>query len=139
MVGPMSDQQFLAIYHIRRGEDFKRAYDRRCAASNHVLLVFGCPNGLPYSRLGLSVSRKVGGAVVRNRWKRLIRESFRLSRQALPEGIDFVVIPRPQPPRSPGSRSRRSILHAHPNLDSLLRTLPKLARRIDRKLQEKRK
>jgi ribonuclease P protein component len=57
-------------------------------------LIFGAANGLPHCRLGLSVSRKVGGAVLRNRWKRLIREAFRTSRPRLPEGLDLVVIPR---------------------------------------------
>ena len=64
------------------------------SASDGNLLVFGAANGLPHCRLGLSVSRKVGGAVLRNRWKRLIREAFRTSRQRLPEGLDLIVIPR---------------------------------------------
>jgi len=90
----MDAQQFLPEHHIRRGVDFDRAYLRRVSASDRYLLVFGCPNGLAHARLGLSVSRKVGGAIVRNRWKRLIREAFRLSRPELPTGVDLVVIPR---------------------------------------------
>ncbi len=64
------------------------------SASDGNLLVFWAANGLPHCRLGLSVSRKVGGAALRNRWKRLIREAFRTSRSRLPEGLDLVVIPR---------------------------------------------
>ena len=97
----MDDQRFLPKYRIRRAADFQRAYRRRAAASDGPLLVFGHENGLPHPRLGVSVSRKLGGAVKRNRWKRLIREAFRLCRPRLPNGIDLVVIPRPEGPWVP--------------------------------------
>ena len=73
---------------------FDRAYARRKSASDGVLIVYACENGLPHPRLGCSVSRKVGGAVVRNRWRRLLREAFRLHRGSLPAGVDLVVIPK---------------------------------------------
>ena len=111
----MGDQRFLPAYHIRREADFQRAYRRRRTAGDRFLLVFGCPNGLPYPRVGLSVSRKVGNAVVRNRWKRLIREAFRLARPQLPVGLDLVVIPR------------RGV---EPKLAELIESLPKLARKL---------
>jgi ribonuclease P protein component len=50
---------------------------------------------VPGARLGLSVSRKVGGAVRRSRLKRLLREAFRLNRHRMSEGYDLVVYPRP--------------------------------------------
>jgi ribonuclease P protein component len=49
----------------------------------------------PVRRIGITASRKVGGAVVRNRVKRGVREWFRRSRQALPADVDVVVIARP--------------------------------------------
>lgn len=53
------------------------------------------PNGLPYSRLGLSVGRRCGSAVRRVRLKRLLREAFRLESAVLPPGYDIVCIPQP--------------------------------------------
>ncbi|MGA2254263.1 MAG: ribonuclease P protein component [Thermoguttaceae bacterium] len=90
----MGDHRFLRAHHVTRGAEFQRAYQRRLTAGDDRLLVFVYPNGLAHPRLGLSVSRKVGGAVVRNRWKRCIREAFRLSREQLPSGVDLIVIPR---------------------------------------------
>jgi ribonuclease P protein component len=90
----MGDERFLPTHRMTSSTDFQRAFRRRCSASDDRLLVFVSPSDLPHPRLGLSVSRKVGGAVVRNRWKRRIREAFRLERPQLPGGVDLVVIPR---------------------------------------------
>ncbi len=117
----MKHQRFRPEYRLRRNADFQRAYRCRCLASDDWLLVYGCPNGLPHPRLGLSVSRKLDAtAVARNRWKRLLREAFRLSRQDLPQGIDLVVIPRK---------------NNHPELDVLKQSLTRLAKKIAEKLK----
>lgn len=114
----MGDQRLRSEYRLRLRRDFDRVFRRRASASDGCLLVFACPSELPYPRLGLSVSRRVGTAVVRNRWKRLLREAFRLTRESLPPGIDLVVIPRQDSP---------------PPLQRLLDALPKLAGRAARK------
>jgi ribonuclease P protein component len=88
--------RFRPAEHLRSPRDFKRVYDRRRSVSDGWLIVYGCENGLPHLRLGLSVSRKVGNAVRRNRLRRLYREAFRLSRHGMPTGLDLVLIPRRQ-------------------------------------------
>lgn len=88
------NQNFSREYRLRRGRDFQRVYRRRCVASDPLLVVHSCENELDHPRLGLSVSRKIGNSVIRNRWKRLLREAFRLRRIELPTGVDLVVVPR---------------------------------------------
>jgi ribonuclease P protein component len=79
---------------LTRGADYERVYARRCTVRDELLQICACPNGLAYSRVGLSVSRRWGAAVVRNRLRRLFREAFRLSKAELPAGLDLVLIPR---------------------------------------------
>ena len=106
--------------HLRRPADFKRAFDRRRSAADGKLIVYVCENGLPHLRLGLSVSRKNGPAVHRNRMRRLYREAFRLTRHEMPTGLDLVLVPRrPE----------------EPDLEELKRALPRLVRQAARRLE----
>lgn len=85
--------RFRKVHHLRRPAEFTRVYALRCVARQKSLTVFAAPNGLEHSRLGLSVSKKHGSAVIRNRIKRLLREAFRLQRHELPSGLDLVLVP----------------------------------------------
>src|SRR6266481_8271680 len=93
-LSPTKPFAFRPAEHLRRPADFRRTYDRRRSVSDSWLIVYACENGLPYLRLGLSVSRKIGQATHRNRLRRLYREAFRLTRRDMPVGLDLVLIPR---------------------------------------------
>ncbi len=77
---------------IRRRAEFERAYERGVRIRGRYLTLFLLANQLDVGRLGISATRKLGGAVARNRAKRLIREVFR--RNKIAPGYDVVVIPK---------------------------------------------
>lgn len=80
---------------VTRKADFRRVFERKCSAADGLLIVYADANGLAWSRLGLAVGRRVGGAVVRNRVKRRLREAFRAHKADLPIGLDIICVPRP--------------------------------------------
>lgn len=116
----MSSLRFGKHEHLRRPADFRRVYERRRSNGDALLIVYACENHLSHLRLGLSVSRKMGNAVRRNRLRRLYREAFRLTRHEMPVGFDLILIPRrPEPP----------------SLEQLKQSLPRLVRQLAQKLK----
>jgi ribonuclease P protein component len=117
----MSNQAFPRVARLINAEQFKSVFDKRVSVADESTIIYGRENGLSYSRIGLSVSRKVGNAVVRNRWKRILREAFRVGRTQWPIGLDVIVIPK------------RGV---EPVFETLVKSLPQLAARLHRKLSK---
>ena len=89
-----SNETFPPTARLHTPAEFSRVFEQRRSASSQGLVLYACPNAGGPPRLGMSVSRRIGGAVVRNRWKRRLREAFRRVRTQLPSGNDYVVVVR---------------------------------------------
>jgi ribonuclease P protein component len=83
---------------LSRSAEFDRVYREGRSHANRYLVVYSFPREGDEEdpRLGVSVGRKVGGAVERNRVKRLLRDAFWSVADSLPDGHDFVVVARPE-------------------------------------------
>ncbi len=77
---------------VRRHVDYKKIYDQGSKVHSRYFTMFGLANGTTTGRLGIAATRKLGGAVVRNRAKRVVREIFRHNKLA--PGFDLVVVPK---------------------------------------------
>jgi ribonuclease P protein component len=85
-----------------KNSEFRQVLDQRKRCNDQLLVVHMAANGLAFSRIGVSIGRAQGNAVVRNRIKRLVREAFRLNQLEMPCGFDILVTMSKRRPR--GSR-----------------------------------
>jgi ribonuclease P protein component len=88
---------------LSRSAEFERVYRQGRSKANRFFVLYVFPRGEEDARaddtgprLGLSVSRRVGGAVERTRVKRVLREAFWAEAERLPEDSDYVVVARPE-------------------------------------------
>ena len=79
---------------LKKNYEFRRLYDKGRSAATAYLVVYCRKNGSTQNRVGFTVSTKLGGAVVRNRVRRRLREIYRLSLDRLSPGFDMVVVAR---------------------------------------------
>ncbi len=125
---------FPPAFRVREKAEFDAVFATRRAAGGGVLVVHAKRNGLPHNRLGIVVGRKFGNAVARNRFKRLVRETFRLSHAEQPLGFDWVVLPKKPPPAPPPKKgeSRKRRKPPRGTLADFMREFLALARRLGR-------
>ena len=91
--------RFPAKMRLRLDRDFRKVYSGKQRVDLGFLTIYALRNSLTHTRIGVSLPRKVGTAVRRNRIKRLLREGFRLWQQQLPTSLDVVIVVRPHEPK----------------------------------------
>jgi len=106
---------FPKSLRLLRRSDFRRVYEEGQRRSAPLCVLFFRANGLPQTRLGITTPARLGGAVLRNRVKRRLREIFRLNRSTLSGGWDIVLNPRPTVAAVPLERLRREVLRLFPD------------------------
>lgn len=118
----MARWRFPKSARLLKSSEFERVFDERNSAADGLIVVYAARGLSEQPRLGLTVSRKCGNAVVRNHWKRSLREAFRLVQHDLPRYLDLVILPRPG---------------ASPDVASLQISFVSLASQLSKKLDER--
>ena len=79
---------------LKKNYEYQKVYRTGKSLANKYLVMYIAKADKPDIRIGISVSKKVGNSIVRHRLARLIRESFRLNKHMLDEGLDIVIVAR---------------------------------------------
>jgi ribonuclease P protein component len=90
----MFSNTFPKEERLRKRRDFDKVFKEGKAFRGTIFNAYILKNDLGHPRIGIVVGRKFGGAVQRNRIKRLLRETYRLNKGLVGEGIDMVLLPR---------------------------------------------
>lgn len=82
------------LFTLKKNTDFSRVYSRGKSVADKFLVVYCYPNKENSIKFGYSISKKIGGAVVRNRLRRLLKEICRKQQVLLVDGVDIIIIAR---------------------------------------------
>ncbi len=88
----MGDESLSKRERLLKGWEFKKVFDNGWRIDKRFFVIYGIKNLLGFTRVGLSVSKKVGTAVKRNRVKRILREVFRQNKERFLKSYDIVVV-----------------------------------------------
>ena len=95
---------------VTENYEFRRIYRKGRSAVSPCLVVYCQKNRRGQSRLGVTVSTKLGHAVVRNRVRRRLREIYRLNREKMPAGYDIIIVARVRAAEAPYRKLERHYL-----------------------------
>ncbi len=103
-------ERFPRAFRLTARREFLAVYEKGRRAGSTSFVMFALPNTTGHCRLGITVTRKVGSSVARNRIKRVLRDVFRRHRAELGPPLDVVVNPRPGAPAATAAEVEREFL-----------------------------
>lgn len=107
-------------YRIKKSKEFQAVFQKGRSTANRQFVVYVLEKKeQDFFRIGLSVSKKIGNAVTRNRVKRLIRQVFLEEKEHLKSGMDYVVIARQPTAEMNYTEVKRSLLHVFKKADMI--------------------
>jgi ribonuclease P protein component len=125
----MRDQRFTRTERLTHPRDIEAVFANKRSNAGRFIVLYAKPNDSPRSRLAIVIGKKAGNSVIRHRFKRIVREAFRLSKDQQPTGWDWIVLPRlsgKRPAPSPSSIDEWTM----PTIrEELLALMQRLARR----------
>ncbi len=96
---------------LKKNTDFQNVYENGKSYADKYLVMYVLENNRNINRLGISASRKVGNSVVRHRFARLVRESYRLHENIFNSGLDIVVVARKSAASAGYAEIEKALLH----------------------------
>lgn len=90
----MGDQRFTRAERLTHPRDIEAVFANKRSNAGQFIVLYARPNDLQLNRLAIVIGKKAGNSVIRHRFKRIVREAFRLSKDRQPTGWDWIVLPR---------------------------------------------
>jgi len=98
-------------YRVKKNEEFQRIFQQGKSVANRQFIIYKLENGIGHFRIGLSVGKKIGNAVTRNRIKRYIRQTFTELREKINPSYDYIIIARKPAKDMDYHEVKKSLIH----------------------------